>query len=186
MATDHSEVALQALICSLLKSKFAEQIRVASPTDNRVTSLAHLLCGQEFDVTDEEKREKWNRFPDVGIDIVGGSRMAPDIILSSRNKRHQRILIEVKKHSSLTFSKDRGASQVARYFLYLLYTTLRHPEGEKKPAIRRAVLLAAPKKWFNGTHGQVWKESVKIYSPIARTFDITLGEIHEEDLPQRP
>jgi hypothetical protein len=183
MALDQSELALQTRLSALLGEMRQSEIVVRNCTDEKVHDLGDFLRDHPFRITAEDKVKKWRKFPEAGTEIIGGATK-PDIILSSTigGSECQRIIIEVKKHSRLTHTEP-AASQIARYFLYLLYTSLRYSEGKNKACVRRGVFLAAPKKWFAGKHSAVWKKTYEIYEPLAQQFDIPMGEIYEEDLP---
>src|SRR5882724_11418573 len=164
MLTDQSEIALQKRICLLLAEGRTQEIPIVRSTHPNVRFLRDLLIGQPFDILTEDSREKWNLHPETGIDIVGGSRTAPDIILTSKQKSDQRIIIEVKKHARFVH-QEPAASQIARYFLYLLYTSRRYPEGKEKRSIQRGVFLAATAKWFSSSKAKIWESTVQIYRP---------------------
>jgi hypothetical protein len=111
---------------------------------------------------------------------IGGS--TADIVIHSLASKQSRIIIEVKKSSAFA-NKGRHESQILRYFFYLLATTEQKPKG--KQDIYRAVLLAAPSSWFESNSkegGELWRQFLKDYGPIAGTFHIALGEIRTDDL----
>jgi hypothetical protein len=177
-----SEISLQKRICKFLQDNRENELKIVAATSRNVRSLADLIEGRKFSLYSEDQKAEWRRCPEMGVDIVGGSGTTPDIILSSDLSKQQRIIIEAKKWATFTH-KEPPASQVARYFLYLLYATLRYPLGKNSPDIRRAVLLVAPTKWFESKKADIWRRSVCIHSELAQLFDITFGEIHEDDLP---
>ena len=73
-------------------------------------------------------------------------------------------------------------SQVTRYLLHLLVTTVRDSD-----AMRRAVLLAAPRSWFEreAARGErsKWRYFLDHYTGLAQQFDVALGAIMIEQLP---
>lgn len=186
-----SEINFQQRLYALIDQKRLEEIKIKNSTSEGVNCLADLVGTKEFVPCHESQGEKWRRcYPEVGMDLVGG-RTRPDIIISSVKSGEQRVVIEVKKHATFTH-KEPSASQIARYFLYLVYASRQNPLGRAGPDIRRAVLLAAPRAWFSPKQNKeesaklkIWRETVRIYKDLAglRGFDITFGEIHEEDLP---
>ena len=76
------------------------------------------------------------------IDVIGG--MTPDIVLRSCVSNENRIYIEVKNMAALNYGV--ADSQIIRYFLYLLATS---KKNTGKPDLQRAVILAAPRAWFD-------------------------------------
>lgn len=118
---------------------------------------------------------EWRQNHDVLVDLTGG--MTPDIVLRSNLSGQNRILIEVKCESRLNYG--RVDSQIVRYFLHLLATTLH--DAKNKFEVRRAVVLAAPRAWFEVPQNRADLEYFNsTYGPIASVFGITLAEI---DLP---
>ena len=67
-------------------------------------------------------------------------------------------------------------SQIVRYFLQLLSSTAKIPEGVSD--IRRATLLAAPFEWFRDKKNwDTWQYFLDKYTDIARHFDVTPGKL---------
>jgi hypothetical protein len=114
----------------------------------------------------------------LSVDLFGGQK--PDIVIHSQTSKQNRIIIEVKKNAVFTHREPHG-SQILRYFLHLLATTDQKPNGRRD--IDRAVLLAAPSSWFEeDSRSALWKQFVNDYGPLAKTFQIALGEIRTDDL----
>jgi len=60
-------------------------------------------------------------------------------------------------------------------------TSDRRPK--EKAAIARGFLVAAPAAWFeNQKLSHTWLHLVKHYGPLAKTFGITLGELHTDTI----
>lgn len=153
--------------------KDAQVLKIVN-SNSGVRSLADLLCGMEPDVIHDNS--DWNPQPRLMQDVIGG--MIPDIVLRSPLSGENRIYIEVKDSAPLGYGIED--SQVVRYFLYLLATTRRIP---KKGAtdMRRAILLCAPSEWFqNDSDAKSWTHFVQHFSGLARTFEITLGEMRAD------
>jgi hypothetical protein len=119
----------------------------------------------------------WNLHPNFMQDVIGN--MIPDIVLRSSLSGQNRVYIEVKDTKPLGYGLED--SQIARYFLHLLATTMRSPkEGTD---IRRAVLLCAPGAWFKVKgNAETWNHFLTCFSGVASAFDITLGELHADSI----
>ncbi len=137
----------------------------SSTSDAR--SIADLCLGDQFDIFQDNS--DWNPQKKFMTEIIGGMR--PDIVLRSRISETNRIIIEVKDTMPLGYGVHD--SQVIRYFLHLLAMS----SSTVGKDIRRAVLLAAPDRWFEGNTGDVWKYFLNRYTDLARAFDVTLGEL---------
>jgi hypothetical protein len=87
-----------------------------------------------------------------------------------------RIYIEVKLTSGHTH--DKHMNQYARYLLYLMATSL---QARHEDRIARALVLAAPTKWFDGGHGEVWHDLVERWAAAANELGVSLCEIHLAD-----
>ncbi len=176
-----SELDLQNKIQDILKSKTKEwsDIRITNSTSEAHT-LFDLIEERDFDKDFDLKIEKvsLNDTPGLSVELFGLEK--PDIVLWSKRSRQNRIIIEVKVATKATH-KEEDASQFLRYFLHLLVTTDAKPKG--KPDIGRGVFVAAPASWFkNRTLSRTWYHLVDQYGPLAKKFQITLGEIRAEDL----
>ncbi len=149
------------------------------PIANHTTSSTTLgsLIG-DFDFKIDERPTLHRKGTALSVDLFGS--MKPDIMIRSSESKQNRIIIEVKK-TALCTHKERHASQILRYFLHLLATTDQQPN--KKSDIHRAVLVAAPTSWFNSkSHSRCWNEFLEHYSPLAKTFNIALGEIRTDGI----
>lgn len=70
-------------------------------------------------------------------------------------------------------------SQIVRQFLHLLGTT-RHSSPSAGRDVRRAILLAAPSRWFEKKANMIkWQYFLDTYADLAKLpkVDITLGEL---------
>ena len=145
------------------------KIRVDNSSSN-VHGLGDLIGANDFDIFKDTTA--WNTHPKQLVNIAGGTR--PDIVLRSK-KNENRIIIEAKCGAPLRAPKE--TSQVVRYLLHLLATSLQTPDSNAGE-IRRAVLLAAPDEWFeNKKNNEAWHHFRITYEPLARGFGVTLGEI---------
>jgi len=118
----------------------------------------------------------FNPAPKFMQDIIGG--MTPDIVLRSPLSGENRLYIEVKEREPLGYGI--ADSQIVRYFLHLLAISTRLPVTGQTD-IRRAVLVCAPSEWFKvKTNADVWGYFLQHFSGLAKTFDITLGELHAD------
>jgi hypothetical protein len=199
MAKQHSdEKRFEKMLCELLNAAKerpdilrAITIHKASvpkvrrlPNLQRVRTLADLFDGiHEYSVFKDTSA--WWKHCDLLVEVSGG--MTPDIVVRSHGadgaRWQNRILIEVKDRSEL--GGEQEASQAVRYLLHLLATTSRDP-GHRD--LRRGVLLAAPARWFDPKNktARKWRYFVEKYSDLARIFDVTIGEIHVEELESIP
>ncbi|SRR6266566_6317035 len=197
------EKELERTVCLTLEGAKTEQallenLRISQATSADVRSVRDLVHGVQFDVlqdtSDWRRDASWERSWKAGstwlLEIAGGQ--TPDIVLRSKADRwsgENRILIEVKREQG-DFQYERECFQMIRYFLYLLATTRRYPlagRGDCKckvpdicrHEIRRAVLAAAPSGWFarQGRESK-WRHFMDTYRHIAKTLDVTIGEIH--------
>jgi hypothetical protein len=136
-----------------------------------VQSIADMCGSQAFEIY--QNNSAWNSDKGFMNDVIGG--MTPDVVLRSVASGQNRIYIEVKESSCLGYKIED--SQIIRYFLHLLAVSEEKPKGI--PDIGRAILLAAPSKWFEGSRtGADWKYFIEKYGDLARAFQITLGELH--------
>ena len=119
----------------------------------------------------------WNPSKKLMPDIIGG--MCPDVVLRSKATGENRIYIEVKDTERLGDRHyDIEDSQVVRYFIHLLTTT-----RKKSNDIGRAMLLCAPSRWFaDPKNAKAWGHFVEHFSGLATKFDITIGEVHADEL----
>ncbi len=141
-------------------------LEITSSTSD-AKSIADLCLDNPFDIFQDTS--DWNPHPQLMSEIIGGMRL--DIVLRSRNSEKNRIIIEVKETMPLGYGVHD--SQVIRYFLHLLAMS----SSTVGLDIRRAVLLAAPNRWFEENTGDAWKYFLNRYTDLARAFDITLGEL---------
>jgi hypothetical protein len=150
------------------------QIEIKNSTSDART-IADLLCGSV--PTEIHDSSAWNPSPKLMQDVIGG--MTPDIVLRSNVSGENRIYIEVKDGEPLGH-KHYGMedSQVIRYFLHLIAMSKRNKGATD---IRRAVLLCAPSEWFNVERNtKAWVYFLDHFSGLAKSFDITLGELHAD------
>ncbi|MGH9424853.1 MAG: hypothetical protein ACRD2L_00880 [Terriglobia bacterium] len=165
----------------MLKSQDKEWrgIKITKST-SEVRTLFDLIgergFGKDFDLKIE--KVMLSETPGLSMEMFGLER--PDVVLWSKKSGQNRIVIEVKQATKATHKED-DASQFLRYFLHLLVTTDRKPK--RKEDIGRGVFAAAPGSWFeNRALSSTWYHLVERYGPLAKTFEITLGEIRAEDL----
>lgn len=143
--------------------------RITNSTSD-AKGLGDLIGAWDFDLF--EDNSAWNTHPELMVDVAGGIR--PDVVIRSKSGQN-RLLIEVKGDTGLRPPKE--TSQVVRYFLHLLCTSLQSSNDNGRE-IRRAILLAAPEEWFNNAlNAESWGHFVSTYSPLATAFGITIGEI---------
>lgn len=164
---------LQSTIVATLQAAEKEpsalmKLRITSSTSDART-IADLCHNAPFEIIEDNSR--WNLHPKFMMEIIGN--MTPDIVVRSKGSSQNRILIEVKETAPLNYGMHD--SQMIRYFLHLLATSSHDPSSN--PDIRRAVLLAAPNKWFEANTGTAWTYFLNRYTDLARAFDVTLGEL---------
>jgi hypothetical protein len=141
-----------------------------SQTSSTAMSLGDLIGARDFDLFQDTS--DWNQHKHMLVDISGG--MNPDIVIRSKSSGENRIIIEVKCESGLTYT--RVDSQIVRYFIHLLATTL-HRKGEAAE-IRRAVVLAAPDSWLTlRSNKEDWDYFWNTYVNIAGAFGVTLARM---------
>jgi hypothetical protein len=162
------EKALETELRKQIDSGEAARKAIRIDTQDKSCSLFDLLAGFEPEVIQDNS--DWNNHKHLSQDLFGG--ITPDLVLRSRISGENRIVIEVKKTSDFTH-KELDASQVLRYFLHLLATTNKRPGAD----ISRAVLLAAPKQWFESNSAKPWNHFLRQYQPLATQFEIVLGNI---------
>lgn len=150
-------------------SSLLKEIQLVNSTSDAV-NLYDLIGDLEYSVFQENT--DWNTNPKLMVDIIGG--MVPDIVIRSEKSSQNRIIIEVKSNESIRHYQGMEDSQIVRYFLNLLTTTDQRPSGNED--IKRAIILAAPKEWFEGE--KEWRYFVDTYQKLAESFGITFGEIH--------
>ncbi len=191
-----SEFALQEKILAALRSDANRwrNIPITKSTSD-ARSIFDLVGdrehGRDFDLQIEKTLVKDSV---LSVELFGGLR--PDIVVWSKRSAQNRIVIEVKQGTEAKHKED-DASQFLRYFLHLLVTSDPRPKGKVcrlEPmglscmilkvylcGIGRAVLVAAPAAWFEDRAlSHTWHHLVKHYGPLAKTFDITLGELHTD------
>jgi len=152
--------------------KDAHTVEIKNSTSDART-IADLLCGCV--PTDIHDNSSWSPHPKMMQDLIGG--MTPDIVLRSNVSGENRIYIEVKESEPLGYGVED--SQIVRYFLHLIAMTTRAKKGPTE--MRRAVLLCAPAPWFQVKHNiKTWNHFIEHFSGLAKSFDITLGELHAE------
>ena len=145
------------------------RIEISNSTTDAVC-IGDLIGTCEFSLFKDNS--DWNTHPGFMIDVAGGVR--PDIVIRSKSGQN-RILIEAKSEARLR--DPMQASQVVRYFLHLLFTSLQSKD-DNKVEIRRAVLMAAPEEWFKDRkNAEAWGHFLSTYTPLASVFGITLGEV---------
>ncbi len=172
-----SEVALQEKILDALRSNVARwrNIPITKSTSEARTVfdlLGDREHGRDFDLHTEKPLVKGSAV--LSVDLFGG--MKPDIVIWSKRSAQNRIVIEVKQATEATH-KENDASQFLRYFLHLLVTSDHRPKG--KAEIERGILVAAPTAWFESQAlSHTWHHLLRHYGPLAKTFHITLGELH--------
>jgi len=176
-----SEVALQENILAALRSDAGRwrNIPIIKST-SKARTMFDLLGDREhrrdFDLHTEKPLVKGSSV--LSVELFGG--LKPDIVVWSKRSAQNRIVIEVKQGTGATH-KENDASQFLRYFLHLLVTSDPRPKG--KADIGRAVLVAAPATWFEDrTLSRTWHHLVEHYGPLAKTFDITLGELRTDGI----
>ena len=165
------EKALETALCDRIAGRNRAELGqiLVRNSSTKFHSFADLIGDKEFTVLQD--KSEWNQHKNLLVDISGG--MTPDIVIRSKATNQNRIIIEVKNAASLGYG--RVDSQVIRYFLHLLGTTL---QDASKTDIRRALILAAPDSWFDvARNREDWQYFLDTYKDIARAFDITLGEI---------
>jgi hypothetical protein len=173
-----SEIALQKQIVTFLKCDFRERKIVQIFRSNHNVGTLNSLLGEweykkDFHVEEEELLRKGNS--ELSTDLFWGMR--PDITLTSTRSGQNRIIIDAKQHAKATH-KENDASQFLRYFLHLLVTSDSNPKNIVD--IPRGMFLAAPASWFDSKNSSAWHHLVDHYGPIARQFNIVLGEIRAE------
>lgn len=178
------EVWIHARVADLLRERRLTAIAIRERTGFGVSTVKDLVCDHEFTVIDDlvpGDRRTWNTHPGVMDDVIGG--MTPDIVVRSAVARPEnRIYIEAKSAHGVFTHADHRESQVIRYFLHLLATS--HVE-RSEPSIRRAVLVAAPSRFFDSSRaagGAAWRYFHERYRDLAEVFGVVIGEIHSEDL----
>ncbi len=147
------------------------KIPIINTNDPNISSLADLFKHHSFDIF--EDTNLWNKNPNCMDEIIGG--MTPDIVIRSKYSGENRIIIEVKAQAKLAYKIT--SSQIIRYFLHLLATSKSNPIKGKQD-ITRAILLAAPNKWFDTySTAKAWDYFFNQYKDLAMDFNIVLGEI---------
>ncbi len=132
--------------------------------------------GRDFDLQTEKVLVKGNSV--LSVELFGG--LKPDIVVWSKRSSQNRIVIEVKQATE-AMHKENDASQFLRYFLHLLVTSDAKPKG--KADIGRGFFVAAPTAWFESQAlSHTWHHLVRHYGPLAKTFHITLGELHADSI----
>jgi hypothetical protein len=106
--------------------------------------------------------------------------LTPELIIAGKQSGQDRIVIEVKKYSNPESFDHPDGNQFANYFFHLFATTdVKSPDDIIIPG---AMIVAAPINWFNiAENSNVWKYLIHQYGSLAKTYDITLAEIHIED-----
>ncbi len=171
-----NEKDLEIQLCQRLDAGRADRRLLADLSLHHSTGDATTLYDLVGDLPYEiiEDNSRWNPKPEFMVEVIGG--MTPDIVLRSEVTRENRIYVEVKKTAKMKYCK--AESQVVRYLLHLLATT----RGKTKNDIRRAIILAAPSRWFEAPQNRdMWEYFLRTYSPLGWSFDVTLGEIRLDD-----
>lgn len=133
------------------------------------THLGALLNTHTYAVIQDSS--VWNTHPGLMVDIIGG--MTPDLVIRSETSGENRIFIEVKQRARL--GHDKNACQLTRYFLHLLATS-KQSRGEDIP---RAVILAAPRAWFDvPANADAWERFVTRLGPLANHFGVMLAILY--------
>jgi|GEM_PF-955344 len=170
-----AEKDLEETLCKKLEEALNDhavlnEVWITNGTSEAET-LHDLILGKRYKIIRDTS--DWNPNKSLMIDIMGA--MIPDIVVRSEESGENRIYIEVKEAAPLTFGKED--SQIIRYFLHLLGMTTDKPRRCPND-IRRAILLAAPSKWFDDpTNDGVWEYFLETYKGLASAFNVTLGEI---------
>jgi len=175
-----SENALQTKLLDALRDKPGrwKQIPLTKSTSGART-LYDLVGEQRFGVDFVLEKEQPLPIKGTPLSVELFHGMKPDLVLWSKLSGQCRIVFEVKRWANLTH-KEQDASQLLRYFLYLLVTSDPHPN--QKPDIGRGMFLVAPGSWFaSKSNAEKWGYFLDHYGPLAKQFDITLGEILAED-----
>jgi hypothetical protein len=176
MPIQREKIIEARLLDAIRKDPHAVEIK-NSTSDAR--TIADLLCGCVPTVFHDHS--DWNPYPKFMLDLIGN--MTPDIAFRSKLSSENRIYIEVKDSQPLGH-KHYGIedSQVVRYFLHLMAMSKRIPK-KGVTDIRRAMLLCAPSAWFKvERNAKAWAYFLEHFSGLAKSFDITLGELHAESL----
>ena len=170
MTEDHVIDTLHlALKDGMGNSDRLKETKIVNSTSNART-LGDLIGTWHYDIFKDDS--SWNTHPGFMVDVAGGVR--PDIVVRSKEGQN-RILVEAKGATGLR--EPMQTSQVVRYFLHLLCTSLQTP-NDCTTAIRRAVLMAAPEEWFSDERNATsWGHFISTYTPLASAFGVTLGEI---------
>ncbi len=135
-------------------------------------SLADLVGNHEFEIIEDSS--EWNQDKTFMVDIIGG--MTPDIVIRGKQSGENRIYIEVKNGASLNYGKED--SQIIRYFLHLLASSHKSP-GD----IARAIVLAAPRRWFNSErNAEAWQYFVDHFGDLAKCFDVRLAILYLDEV----
>lgn len=166
-----SEKELEDALASTLREASGSPERLAAirftGTEFGEQSFADLCGSNAFEVFQNDVA--WNTHKNFMGEVIGG--MTPDIVLRSVQSGQNRIYVEVKESACLGY--DTEDSQIIRYFLHLLAVSTRG-EGD----IRRAIIVAAPSRWFSDTRtGTDWWYFVDRYSDLAKKFKVTIGEL---------
>ncbi len=176
-----SEFGLQEKTLAVLRSN-ANTWRnipiIKSTSDARTIFdlLSDREHGRDFDLHTEKPLVKGSSI--LSVELFGG--LKPDIVVWSKRSAQNRIVIEVKQATEATH-KENDASQFLRYFLHLLVTSDPRPNGTAD--ISRGFLVVAPAAWFEDRAlSRTWHHLIKHYGPLAKTFDITLGELHADSI----
>src|SRR6266480_6500919 len=174
VAMNQREKDIEYRLLTILDDR-PREVSIHRSTSSNITTMADLLCGREWDKFHDNSY--WNKFKHFMQDVSGG--MCPDIVLYSKKTGETRIYIEVKATTRLGYGVED--SQIVRYFLHLLVTTKKVPSKGTND-IRRAVLLCAPSPWFKDSKTATsWEHFLRYFSPLAKAFDITLGELHSSE-----
>jgi hypothetical protein len=168
----NEEKELETQLCQKLNggSSATSKLRLNRSTSD-ATTVADLIRDVPFELFKDNS--DWNQDKRLLADLCGST--IPDIVLRSKVSGENRIYIEVKKDHKLGYGLED--SQVVRYFLHLLATTLQ--DSKKGKDIRRALILAAPPSWFSASkNNEAWSYFLTTYTKLANHFDITLAELH--------
>ncbi|HEY2460227.1 MAG TPA: hypothetical protein VGI16_05450 [Candidatus Acidoferrum sp.] len=168
------ETIIEERLLAALRQR-PESIKIYRSSIPRVSNVRQLVGVHDFE--DIHDNSRWNPAKNFMRDVIGN--MCPDIVLRSKLTGENRIYIEVKDIERLGYRHyDIEDSQVVRYFLHLLATTTKNPKD-----ISRATLLCAPSRWFVDRHNaKAWGYFLEHFSGLATKFNITIGELHADEL----
>jgi len=157
------------LVTTLKKGPECKGVWIVDPITGAREEIWKYLQDLPYEVIQDNTN--WKSHEGISPDLIGG--MVPDIVVNSKISNQNRILIEVKWEAKLNYGLDD--SQLARYFLYLLSaTTIKHKDAKD---LKRAVLLAAPQRWYKGKNSDIFNHFVDRLYKIGEAFEIKIGKI---------